>query len=143
MELKNNAAMNKKLYRTSLIIILFVFSITSLSGITPQRYQDMFSNKKETMKSVLKALEEGREYDSEPYWREKQYGFSFHPLDHEILEFDYDWDFPEIYIDESIFEDMEKRFEMMEMKMQEKMRELEKRLDSLNQRLSGKYENIV
>jgi len=31
----------------------------------------------------------------------------------------------------------------MEMKMQEKMRELEKRLDSLNQRLSGKYENIV
>lgn len=135
--------MNKILQRASFILILVVFSFSDLTGAGTQQYQSILSGKKETMKNVLQALEEGTDYDSMPNWREKTYGFSFHPLDHEYFDFDLDWEFPEINIDEEYFEDIGRRLEIIERKMQEKMQELEKKIDSLNQRLSRNYQSLV
>lgn len=142
---QNIAAMNKLILRTAFLVILTAFSLNNSYGAQSQKYQNLFSNKKETMKSVLQALEEGREYNSMPYWREREYGFSFNLFDISEFDFDFyfDWDSPEFDINEEFFEDMEKKFEIMEKRMQEKLEKMEKRIDSLHQRMSEKYYDLI
>ena len=138
---QNITAMKKALNKTALLLILLALTSSTRAGTLSQQYQNLSGNKRETMKNVLKALEEGHDYDSMPYWRENEYGFSHHIFD--IPDFDFKWDFPEIRFNDEFIDDMEKKFEVMEERMQELLRELEEKLDSLNQRLSGKHLELV
>lgn len=119
-----------------LIILLITFCANTLAGTAVQKQQDFPSNKKQTMKNVLEALEEGRDYDDRPYWREYEYGFSHNFFELPDLNIDFDWDFPELRIDEEFIDDLERKLEIMEERMHEKIKELEKRIDSINNRFS-------
>ena len=133
--------MKKALSKTALLLILLALTTSTWAGALSQEYQNLYGNKRETMKNVLKALEEGHDYDSMPYWRENEYGFSHHIFD--IPDFDFEWDFPEIRFNDEFIDDMEKKFEVMEERRQELLRKLEEKIDSLNQRLSGNHPELI
>lgn len=125
--------MKKAIKRTALLLVLVALSMSTMAIPSGQENQDFFGSKRETMKNVLEALEDGRDYDSMPYWRENQYGFPH--FDFDIPDFDFDWDFPDIEINEEFLEDLEKKLEIMEKRIQEKLQELEKKIDSLKEEL--------
>ncbi len=135
--------MKKALSKTALLLILLALTPSTWAGALSQEYQNLYGNKRETMKNVLKALEEGQDYDSMPYWRENEYGFSHHIFDIPDFDFDFEWDFPEIRFNDEFINDMEKKFEVMEERMQELLRKLEENIDSLNQRLPGKHPELI
>lgn len=133
--------MKKAIFKSTFLLILFALTLSAKSSTSTQERQYFSSNKRETMKNVLEALEEGRIYESMPYWRENDYGFSFNIFD--IPDFDYEWDFPEIRFNDEFIYDMQKRLEIMEEKIQERLQEMEKRIDSLNESLSYKYHELI
>lgn len=137
--------MKKALNKTALLLLLVAFSLSTKATTLSQEHQKLLLNKRETMKSVLQALEEGREYDPMPYWRENEYGFSYHffEIPDYDFNFDFDWDFPELRFNDEFLDDMEKRLEGIEERMHERLRELEERVDSLNDRLSIKYRELI
>lgn len=122
---------------------LIALTLNASAGPVNQYRQDYSSNKRETMKNVLYALEEGTEYDSTPYWREYDYGLSLKDLDLPDLDFDFNWDFPEIRINEDFIDDMNRKLESLEGIMNEKLRQLEIKIDSLNRRISRSYDGLV
>ena len=141
MENQNNAAMMKAINKITLLIMFLAFTLSTTATTIAQNDQYSFNNKRETMKNVLKALEEGRNYDSMPYWRENESGFSLSVFD--IPDFDFEWNFPEFRFDEELIDDMEMRFKVMEKRMQERLEELEERLYSLSEYFSGKYRELI
>ncbi len=133
--------MKKAFNKITLLIMFLALTVITTAATIDQKNQYSFTNKRETMKNVLQALEEGRNYDSMPHWRENEYGFNLNIF--YIPDFDFEWDFPEFWIDEELIDDMEKRFKVMERRMQERFQELEERIDSLNDYLSGKYRELI
>jgi len=133
--------MKKALNKITLLILFLALTLSITASTIAQKDQYSFNNKRQTMKNVLEALEEGRIYDSMPYWRENEYGFNLNVFG--IPDFDFEWDFPEFRFDEKFLDDMEKRIKVMEERMQERLLELEERIDSLNEYLSGKYRQLI
>lgn len=133
--------MKKAIFKSTFLLIFFSLALSTKASTHAQESQYIFNNKRETMKNVLEALEEGRKYESMPYWRENDYGFSLDIWD--IPAFDFEWDFPEIRFNDELIDDMQKRLEVMEEKIQERLKELEERIDSLNECLSVKYRELV
>ncbi|HDZ41650.1 MAG TPA: hypothetical protein ENH59_08245 [Bacteroidetes bacterium] len=128
--------MKKGISKSGLLILIIALTANTMAGAPAPKQQDFFSNKKQTMKNVLEALEEGRSYDARPCWREYEYGFSHHVFDIPDFNFDFEWDFPEIRINEEFIDDLERKLEIIEKRMNEKLQELEKKIDSINSRFS-------
>ncbi|MDT8401024.1 MAG: hypothetical protein RQ743_04950 [Bacteroidales bacterium] len=122
--------------KAGFLIILIALTANTLAGAPSTKQKDVFNNKKQTMKNVLEALEEGREYDACPYWREYEYGISHQVFELPDFNVDFDWDFQKIRIDEEFLDEMERKLEILEDRMHEKLQELEKKIDSLNKRFS-------
>ena len=143
MENQKTTAMKIAFNKITLLIMFLALTVITTSATIDQQDQYSFTNKRETMKNVLKALEEGRNYDSMPYWRENEYGFNLNVFSFPDFDFDFEWQFPVFRIDEELIDDMEKRLKVMEKRMQERLLELEERIDSLNEYISGKYRELI
>ena len=128
--------MKRAMIKSGILIIFIALTISSSADSLVQQQQDYYGNKRETMKNVLEALEEGKDYDSTPYWREHEYGFSHRYINIPDFNFDFDWDFPEFRIDEEFIDDLERKLEIMEQHLHEQLQKLEKKIDSINERYS-------
>ncbi len=121
---------------------MLVLIPSSMANDTGQRTETQY-NKKEAMRNVLNALEEGRDHTSIPDWRSDNYSdvpCVFFGTDDFGLDFemDFDWDFPDINIDDEFFEDLEKKLDNMERNIYKKLQDMEKRIESLSEKLSDK-----
>ena len=130
--------MNKVLKIT---VISIVFLLTGLFASAFENDDQAYPQeqaKKSTMLNVLEALENGKDYDSNPGWRENEYGFTGMSVALPDFEFDFDFDFPELDFDfllpedwlrEDFIEDFEIRMELLDERMQKKLDELEKLIE--------------
>ncbi|MEE4213535.1 MAG: hypothetical protein V2I34_00615 [Bacteroidales bacterium] len=128
--------MKRIIVKFSLLLLFAALTLNINAGSLNQVQQNLQGSKKETMKNVLRALEEGRDYDASPFWRENEFEFSFSIPDFQDMYFDFEWDFPGIRIDEEFINDMQRKLENIEKNLQEKIEDLERRIDSINRKYS-------
>jgi hypothetical protein len=126
--------MKRMIVKLSLLMFLAVITLNADAGSSAQIQQNLQDSKKATMKNVLQALEEGREYDASPFWRENDLEFSLSIPDFQDMYFDFEWDIPGIRIDEEFIHDMERKLEYIEKNLQKKIEYLERRIDSITQK---------
>lgn len=128
--------MKRIIVKFSLLLLLAALTINADAKPADQMQQNLQGSKKATMKNVLQALEEGREYDASPFWRENDLEFSLSIPDLQDMYFDFEWDIPGIRIDEEFIHDMERKLEYIEKNLQEKIEDLERRIDSITRKYS-------
>lgn len=107
------------------------FVIDTDDNLPVQNEEKQICNaKKDTMLNVLEALEDGRDYNSIPFWRENEYGsggLSFTIPDFDF-DFDFDFGFPELNFDKELLKDLEKRMEILNEKMEDKFNEMQEKI---------------
>lgn len=128
--------MKRIIVKFSLLLLLAALTVNTNAESMDQVQQNLQGSKKETMKNVLRALEEGRDYDASPFWRENEFEFSLSIPDFQDMYFDFEWDFPRIRIDEEFINDMQRKLEYIEKNLQEKIEDLERRIDSISRKYS-------
>ncbi|MGM0666301.1 MAG: hypothetical protein ACQETA_03175 [Bacteroidota bacterium] len=128
--------MKRIMVKFSLLLLLAALTVNTNAESMDQVQQNLQGSKKETMKNVLRALEEGRDYDASPFWRENEFEFSLSIPDLQDMYFDFEWDFPGIRIDEEFINDMQRKLENIERNLQEKIEDLERRIDSISRKYS-------
>jgi len=128
--------MKRIIVKFSLLLLLVALTFNAYAKPANQVQQNLQGSKKATMMNVLRALEDGREYDASPFWRENDLEFTLAIPELQDMYFDFEWDIPGIRIDEEFMHDMERKLEYIEKNLQEKIEELERRIDSITRKHS-------
>lgn len=128
--------MKRIIVKFSLLLLLVALTFNAYAKPAKQVQQNLQGSKKATMMNVLQALEDGREYDASPFWRENDLEFTLAIPDLQDMYFDFEWDIPWIRIDEEFMHDMERQLEYIEKNLQEKIEDLERRIDSITRKYS-------